>query len=427
MLTPMPKRDGEIECPLCQSNVSFNEFKIAENNLLFLLEHSAGGTLDEALTILRLLIEKVPGIKIDVSNKSALEEYFKKIQEQIALTVVTPIGLLVENANLLMEKMSKLTESVPADIKEEFNEVNKELSQKLESMEKSTTEAPLIMFNGTLNPLMEKLGQLIDRLPKDIKEGFKEVKTDLQEKLVEIKTNTEKSDFSIGCEVRELRNSINSLINKPTTLGRVGEGVIAESWKAEFAQDILEPKGGAGEPDALVVPYLGMNGGDYGRKISLERKAGSQKYSGKHLEEVCRHARKYGATQAMLVYDTKTNLPEAFRPMRVLFRPQEKLTIAVTCLEERTWVTAREVLEVLQIADPPEDESKNLVDLIELDKAVADLQTVNAIIDKLRKANNTALRTSESMRTQIDELEKSILSYQTRLRQVLEKRSSRIE
>lgn len=423
MLTPTIEVNCQVECPLCGSTVVQNRLRISETNAKFLNKHFSEGTLDEALTVLRIVVERVPGVTIDVANKTALEEYFKKIQEQIARTVVTPIALLVENANRLLESLSELTDSVPTDIKEEFNEVNKELAEKLKNMEKNSTEAPLMMLNGTLNPLMEKLGQLIEKLPKDIREEFKEAKTDLQEKLTEIRSTAEKSSIAVGSEVKELRNSINSLINKPAVLGRVGEGVLEELWKAEFAQDILDPKGGAGEPDALVVPFLGMNGGDYGRKISLERKAGAQKYSGKHLEEVGRHARKYGATQAMLVYDSKANLPEEFRPMKVLFRSQQKLTIAVACLDERTWVTAREILEVLQIIDPPDDESQNPINAIELDKAISDMQTINATIDKLRKTNNAAMRNCEGTRTHIEELEESILSYQNRLKQIIDKRN----
>lgn len=423
MLKPTIEVNAEVECPLCGSRVGRNEFRISEANMKFLRKHFADGTLDEALTVLRIICERVPGITIDVSNKSALEEYFMRIQEQVARAVVAPIALLVDNANRLMGRLSELTDKVPSDIKGEFMEINKELSEKLRSMEKNYTEAPLIMFTGTLNPLMEKLGQLIEELPENIREHFKEVRADLKEKLLEIKSTAEKSGIAVGSEVKELRDNINNLINKPAMLGRVGEGVLAESWKAEFAQDIFDPKGGAGEPDALVVPYLEMNGGDYGRKISLERKAGAQKYYGRHLEEVSRHAKKYGATQAMLVYDSKVNLPEEFRPMKVLFRPQQKLTIAVACLDERTWVTAREILEVIQIVDPPDKEVENVINLVELDKAIADMQAINATIDKLRKTNNAAMRSCEGTRTHIEELEESISAYQTRLKRVLERRS----
>jgi hypothetical protein len=423
LLKPTLELDDQVECPVCGSKIVRNNFRIAETNMKFLLENSADGTLNEALTILRILIEKVPGITIDVSHKSALEEYFKKIQEQIARTVVTPIALLVESADRLMERLSELGDKVPLSVKGEFVEISKELAKKLKNMEKNSTEAPLIMFNATLNPLMERLERLTEKLPEEIREEFKETRTDLQEKLLEIESAAEKSSIAVGSEVKELRNSINSLINKPAVLGRVSEGVLAELWKAEFAQDLMDPLGGPGQPDALVVPYLGMNGGDYGRKISLERKAGAQKYCGKHVEEVGRHARKYGATQAMLIYDSKANLPEEFRPMKVLFRSQQKLTIAVACLDERTWVTAREILEVLQITDPPDDESKNPINAIELDKAISDMQTINATIDKLRKTNNSAIRNCEGTRTHIEELEESILGYQNRLKQIIDKRN----
>lgn len=421
MLTETSKVTYEkIECPLCCSAVYRSELRISESNVKFLSERLVNGTLDEAIAILRMIIEKVPGISMDISNKSAMEEYFEKLQEQIARTVVNPVALLTENADRLLNRLSELTAKVPLDIKSQFVEVNKELTEKLRNMEKNSTEAPLVMFNGTLNPLMEKLGLLIERLPNDIQQEFRQTRVDLQEKLTEIKLTAEKSTVAVGCEVKELRNSLNTLINKPVALGRVGEGVLAELWKSEFAQDVFEPKGGAGEPDALLVPYLEMKGGDYGRKISIERKTGAQKYSGKHLEEVCRHAKKYGATQAMIIYDNRTNLPEAFYPMKVVFRPQQKLTITIVSLEERTWVTARQILEVCQLLEPSE-ETKQFISLAELEKTIIDIQIINTTIDKLRKSNNAALRNCDSTRTCIDELEELILNYQQRLKSILGK------
>ncbi|MGD0978036.1 MAG: hypothetical protein ABR962_02725 [Candidatus Bathyarchaeia archaeon] len=415
---------NEFTCPVCGSKVPRNELKIAELNVKFLQGHSKGGTLDEALTILRIICEKVPGITIDASNKSALEEYFKKIQEEIARMVVTPAAAFVNNANQVMERLSRVTDKVPADISEEFLELRRELAEKLKAIEKSSTETPLTMFNELLEPFGEKLGQLMEKLPKEIREEFKEVKTSLQEQLVEVRNQAEKSSTEVSCEVKELRDTINKLIHKPTDLGRIGEGVLALSWLNEFSQDIFDSRGGPGEPDALVIPYLGMNGGDYGQRISLERKAGDQNYSGKHLEEASRHARKCGASQVMLIYDDRTNLPNEFRPIKLMFRPQQHLTIAVACLDERSWVTAREILEVLQITAP--SDKRESIDLAELDKAIADIQAINAFIDKLRKASNAALRNCESVRTHLEELEESILSYQSRLRKVFEKETAKV-
>lgn len=415
---------NEATCPVCGSKVRRNELKIAELNVKFLQEHSKGGTLDEALTILRIICEKVPGITIDVANQSSLEKYFKKIQEEIAQMVVKPAAMFVNNANQVMGRLSEVADKVPMDISNEFLEIKRELAEKLKIIEKNSTETPLTMFNELLEPLGEKLGQLMEKLPKDIREEFRGVKTDLQEELLEVKSYAEKSNNAVGSEVKGLRDSINSLIHKPSALGRIGESVLIESWIAEFSQDIIDPRGGPGEPDALVIPYLGMNGGDYGRRISLERKAGDQKYSGRHLEEASRHARKYGASQVLLVYDDRTNLPSEFCPMKILFRPQQKLTVAVACLDERSWVTAREILEVLQITTPTDKPES--IDLAELDKAIVDIQAINAIIDKLRKTSNAALRNCESVRTHLEELEESILNYQSRLRKIFEKQTATV-
>jgi hypothetical protein len=125
----------------------------------------------------------------------------------------------------------------------------------------------------------------------------------------------------------------------------------------------------------------------------------------------------------MLIYDDMTNLPNEFRPMKVLFKPQQKLTVTVACLDERSWVTAREILEVLQITTPTDKPES--IDIAELDKAIADIQAINEIIDKLRKTSNAALRNCENMRAHLEELEESILGYQCRLRKVFEKETAK--
>jgi hypothetical protein len=418
LIEKIENQSEKISCPICGGLNIQNEARVSYINLKFMADCLAKGTLDEAISILRLIVEKVPGITLDISNKSAMQEYFEKMQEQIARTVVNPIALLTENADRLLNRLSELTAKVPLDIKSQFIEVNHELTEKLRTIEKNSTEAPLVMFNGTLNPLMEKLGMLIEKLPKDIQQEFRQTRIDLQEKLAEIKITAEKSTVTVGCEVKELRDSLNTLINKPAALGRLGESILAEVWKSEFAQDVFEPKGGAGEPDALLIPYLEMRGGDYGKKVSIERKTGKQAYLGRHLEETCRHAKKYGANQAMLIYDNKTNLPETFYPMKVVFRPQQKLTIMIVSLEERAWVTARQILEVFQLLEPNE-EPKHAVNLIQLKNTIADIQNINSTIDKLRKSNNAALRNCDSTRTYIDDLEELILNYQLRLKNTI--------
>jgi methyl-accepting chemotaxis protein len=409
---------NELKCPVCGNEVLRSIVKITDTNMIFLAQHSEGGTLDEALTILRIICEKVPGITIDVANKSALEEYFKIIQKEIAQMVITPAASFFDNANLVAKRLADLTKQVPKDISDEFLDLKRELAEKLETMERNS-ETPLAIFKELLEPLGEKLQVLLEKLPTGVREEFREVKIDIQKELLEAKDCAEKSNEGISGQIKELRDIINNLIHKPAELGRFGEGIIAQSWNAEFTQDIVDSKGGPGEPDALVIPYLGMNGGDYGRKISLERKTGSQRYCGRHMEETIRHALKYGASQAILIYDDMTNLPSELRPMKIFFRPSQKLTIAVACLNGKSWATAREIFEVLQVSSPNEEPES--IDVNDLDKAIADIQAINTLIDKLRKTNNAAMRNCEGVQTHLEELEELISRYQNRLRRILEK------
>jgi hypothetical protein len=46
------------------------------------------------------------GLTIDIVNKTALEEYFKKIQDQISSQIVAPMATLMESADSLMRQLA---------------------------------------------------------------------------------------------------------------------------------------------------------------------------------------------------------------------------------------------------------------------------------------------------------------------------------
>ena len=62
---------------------------------------------------------------------------------------------------------------------------------------------------------------------------------------------------------------------------------------------------------------------------------------------------------------------------------------------------------------PPNGETKEEINVVELDKAISDMQATNVTIDNLRKTNGSMLRCCEGTRTYIEEREVLISSYQS--------------
>jgi uncharacterized coiled-coil DUF342 family protein len=128
-----------------------------------------------------------------------------------------------------------------------------------------------------IHPLTEKLAELTQKLPDNIKAEFTDTNKELAEKLKAIEDATVKATEPVQKQIRDLTEAINELVNKPTSKGKAGEKILSERWQETFIKDKIELKGGPGQSDLIIVPYLSFNGGVYGEKIVVERKAGKQK------------------------------------------------------------------------------------------------------------------------------------------------------
>jgi hypothetical protein len=119
--------------------------------------------------------------------------------------------------------------------------------------------------------------------------------------------------------------------------------VLADIWPQYYKFDFVEKLGGSGRDDFIVTPYLNSSISRHGDRISIERKAGKQKYAGTHFNEAVQHANARDISYAIVVYDTVDNLPE-----KTLIVRENGVLVAVVDIQSGTWQMARDMFEVLQ-------------------------------------------------------------------------------
>ena len=351
------------KCPICGSEAS--NLNINEDNLRFLEQRFHDNNLDQAITLANIVWNNFPGLRLNADSRTLINGMLKGVQEQVTYAL-TPLEMITKMVYPLSEKLEELIEKLPEGVKNEFCEINLQLTEKLKLIHEAATSAT-------------------EPVQRDLK---------------------------------ELNDTINQLINKPGSKGLVNEETLKLSWQEIFVKDKTFKKGGPGQPDLVIIPSLQLNGKGFGQKIVVERKAGKQKYCGTHFQETVEHTKAEGSTYGILVYDALANLLEVQRPFYVSMA--QSVIIAVTDVESGGWKTAREIFEVFQSV-LPNDASDNAskINIGKLQRTIDDIATINQEIESLRKCNNSALSNCEKARTSINKLEELITSYQEKLRELL--------
>jgi gas vesicle protein/FtsZ-binding cell division protein ZapB len=356
-------------CPLC--GAANMPMTLNIQNVQFLAERAAEATLDECITMARIAWNNFPSLKLEAGSKELITEILKALQEQV-------------NATL----------------------------------------SPINQLSQTIMPLVDKLGGLTSKLPEDIRKEFSETNKQLSEQLKAFKEATDKSSQPVQQEIKSLSTTLAELIHKPIAKGTVAERTFGESWQEAFTKDQVKLIGGPGQPDLLVTPYLTFNGVRQGKKISLERKTGSQRYTAEHVIKGIEHAKLHGAPYCIIVYDTPENLTEQLRPIHV--EVEDGIVTAVADFVTGGWKTVRQTFEVLQSLIPSNTPTTpETIDVPAIQRTVEEMQKLTATIESLRKHNNCALKNCDKAREDIAELEQGIIDYQQRLKELLSKKSSK--
>ncbi|MCJ7771088.1 hypothetical protein MUP37_05890, partial [Candidatus Bathyarchaeota archaeon] len=180
-------------------------------------------------------------------------------------------------------------------------------------------------------------------------------------------------------------------------------------------KDKVVPKGGSGEPDVVVTPYVqGLNG--HGKKVSIERKTGKQKYSATHVEEAIGHAKTEGASYSVLVYDSQENIPSAIQPIHITI--EDGVLLAIADVETGGWKTCRWILETLQTILGCSEQLPPLP-IEALESLIHEMHSLTKDLESLRAGNNTARSGIEKVDKSMGEIERKISCYLRKLSELL--------
>jgi hypothetical protein len=350
-------------CPLCGNKAQ--GFSINSSNLQFLESRAKENNLDQALNICASAWSVFPELRNRSDTRNIVDTLIEHIQQQFTKALVP-----------------------------------------LETIAKMTT------------PLNLKIEQLTERLPGDLKDEFLETNNLLIKELASIQETTKQFAEPIQKEVRELSQSIAALVNKPSLKGSVNEQTLQIGWQETFLKDKIIHIGGAGKPDLVVTPFLELGSSRYGSKIIVERKAGSQKYSGTHFAEAISHTKAEGGKYCVIVYDAADNLLAHQKP--VCFSFSDGITLAVSDIQTGGWRCCRQVIEVLQVTLPDENAgAEQAIDIKKLQAAIQQIASLNSQIELLRKNNNSAIISCERARGSINRLEELVFCHQQNLHNLL--------
>ena len=184
--------------------------------------------LDQAITLANIVWANFPGLRLNADSKTLINGLLKGVQEQVT-SALTPLTLITKMVYPLSEKLQEnLIETLPEGVKQEFSEINLQLTEKLNLIHEAATNAT-------------------EPVQKDL---------------------------------RELNTTINQLINKPGSKGLVNEETLKLSWQEVFVKDKTFKKGGPGQPDLVIIPSLQLNGKSFGRKNCSGTKSRPEKYCG---------------------------------------------------------------------------------------------------------------------------------------------------
>jgi len=370
--TVSPEPEGKVNrariCPICENHA--NKFAISDTNLNFLELRYQDKTLDDAISLSAIAWHNFPALRLSSDSRTVINALMKDIREEVT-KALDPLEIFVQSVFPLSNKLQGLIDELPSNVKDEFCQINEQLSDRLKSIEQVTKS----------------------------------------------------SNEPIQRDLKELFQFINLLTNKPIVKGSIGEETLALSWPEAFPMDSVSKRGGPGKSDMLISPCLEINGLKMGQKIAIERKSGQQRYSGAHLHEAVNHSKIEGARFCLLIYDSPQNLLESQKPLNLTML--DGVMVGVGDVQSASWRALRQLFGIMQTMLPNVDTSQSTFDVSKLKNTVEQMHSINLQIDVLRKSNISALCSCQKVQDSINQLEKIIVYYEELLKGLLNPRCNK--
>ena len=212
-------------------------------------------------------------------------------------------------------------------------------------------------------------------------------------------------------QIQQIHQMLEKLVYKPSVKGSVGEKILAEIWLQYFDKDLIDSLGGAGREDFLVTPYFNNGVSGYGDRISIERKSGSQTYTGAHFKETIQHAIEKGATYALIVYDAQDNLPQ-----KTMIARDKGVLVAAVDIQSGTWKMAREIFEVLQKETTSKRTTVNEINIKAIQEVATDIGVLLKHTSDIRGRTTKIQKETLKIVEDLNEIKTAVVNYQNKLK-----------
>jgi len=289
------EQNYQIEiCPLCGAQPK--KYSIDAENLRFLHSCAKNGTLNEAVSLCRIIWNNIPELTVSADSRMLIEKLSKMILDDIRNQVnatIAPIQIFTES---LPKIIDTLPENIRSDLLRKFNELQETISKEFETLRS---------YTPTVKDLNDAVSIVADRLENITQKNIDQIKETL---IVKLKATLEKIGFPEPQQVRLLAELVPLILpvleellrlqKIPSEKRKRGETELIQELQEYYPEDECHGLGASGDTDIIATPRF--NGITLNQKILIESKKNSSGWKRSFLEEVRRHMKVRGEQFAIL-------------------------------------------------------------------------------------------------------------------------------
>lgn len=293
-------------CPICGSES--NNFLIDGENLDFLSKLASQKSVNEAISMARMVWENIPQLRLTADSRAVVNELSKTLVE----STQDRLNTILEPMKVFIESFPKIIEGLPddlrKDVKEEFNETRTKLESEFKTLREATPT-----FKDTLNAVQTISDELHELTEKEMRSIKEELARNFKETL-------EKMGFPEPDQMKLLSQLIPTTLplleellrfqKVPKEKGDRGEIDLFKELREFYPEDDCKHLGQSGEIDILAVPRF--NGSNLGHRILVESKKNSSGWDRSFIHQVRNQMQLRGERFAILAVDTMPKIANGF-------------------------------------------------------------------------------------------------------------------
>jgi len=289
------EQNYQIEiCPLCGAQPE--KYSVDAENLSFLHSCAKNVTLNEVISLCRIVWNNMPELTVSADSKMLIEKLSKTILEDIRNQVnstITPIQIFTESLPTIIET---LPEDIKSDLLRKFNELQETIAKEFETLRS---------YTPTTKDLSDAISIVADRLENITRKNIDGIEETL---IAKLKETLEKIGFPEPQQVRLLAELVPLILpvleellrlqKVPSEKGKHGENELIQKLQEYYPEDEYHVLGTSGDTDIIATPRF--NGITLNQKVLIESKKNSRGWNRLFLQQVKRHMQVRGEQFAIL-------------------------------------------------------------------------------------------------------------------------------